>query len=111
MSRSARMVIDVILQRGACRQTDEGFLQNVREGDRIALCQTVGRRNDQRQMILRNRLELQPRRLHGIRDDSRLGQSSRNRPHDLLARALLELKTYAWPIRQPGREPAGQEFR
>lgn len=111
MSRSARMVIDVILQCGARGQADEGFLQNVSEGDGIPLCHTVRCRNDQRQMILGNRLELQPGRLNGIRDDPALGQPSRNRPHDLLARALLELKTYARPIRQPGRETGGQELR
>ena len=93
MSSNARMVIDVILQGGACGQTDEGFRQNLSKCDGIPLCEPVRCRNDQRQMVLGNRLELKAGRLNGIRDDPGLGQSSRNTSHDFLARPLLDLKT------------------
>ena len=86
------------------RQSAAGRSARVSEDDGIPPCRTVPCRNDQRQMILGYRLELQPGRFNGARDDSSLGQPSRDRPHDFLAGALLEAETYARPFRQPGRE-------
>jgi hypothetical protein len=62
LSCGARMLVDVILQGGAGGQPDEGFLQNVNEGDGIPLCQTL-RCRDQRQMVRGNWLGLQGARL------------------------------------------------